>query len=182
MISSERVLAAFSFERPDRIPGYDKFWRYSKEWEDRLGPAEMLSDISRIVPEEGAFYSRARPLKQEGDWLYDIDVWGRTIRRRVGAYFCETLEAPLGPGTDIDAVKFDSPDDDARYYGKRTRQDFDLAVRQLRRSHYVKTGGPYLRTTFVRGETDYLMDMAADPALARVRGCACRPSVRHIRV
>lgn len=169
MTSGERVLAAFRFERPDRIPVYDKFWEYPKAWEDRLGPREGLNDISRIVPQEGAFYSRSRPLREEGGWVHAIDVWGRTIRRRRGAYFSETLDAPLGPGVDIDSVEFDPPSDDARYYGNGSAEDFDREVRELRQSHYVyvKTGGPYLRTTYVRGETQFLMDMAADPGLAR---------------
>ena len=32
---------------------------------------------------------------------------------------------------------------------------------------FGKTGGPYLRTTFVRGEQQFLTDIAEDPALAR---------------
>lgn len=168
MTSEERVLTAFRFQRPDRIPVYDKFWKYPETWERRLGPGDRLSDISRIVPQEGAFYSRARTLKHEGEWLYEMDEWGRTIRRREGTYFSETLEVPLGPGVDIASVKFDSPDDDARYYGNGPKEAFERKLRSLRQSHYVyiKTGGPYLRSTFVRGEAQFLMDMAGDPGIA----------------
>jgi uroporphyrinogen decarboxylase len=35
------------------------------------------------------------------------------------------------------------------------------------RAVFGKTGGPYLRTTYVRGETQFLMDIASDPGLAR---------------
>ncbi len=169
MTSEERVLAEFSFHRPDRIPVYDKFWKYPEAWQRRLGPAERLSDISRIIPCEGAFYSRARILKREGGWIHEVDEWGRTIRRRTDAYFSETIEVPLGPGVNIDSVEFDSPSDDARYYGSDSQEIFEQNLRKDRQSHYVyvKTGGPYLRSTFVRGETQFLMDMVSDPGLAR---------------
>ena len=32
---------------------------------------------------------------------------------------------------------------------------------------FGKTGGPYLRSTYLRGEAEFLMDMAGDPPLAR---------------
>jgi len=162
-------LTAFRFERPDRIPIYDKFWEYPETWRERLGPVDGLSDIARIVPEEGAFYSRARTLGVRDGYIYEVDSWGRTIRRRPGAYFYQTLAVPIAARGDLEKVVFDPPRDDARYYRNRSRAEFPAFVRGLRRSHfvYVKTGGPYLRTTFVRGEAQFLMDMAADPDFAR---------------
>ena len=169
MTSEERVLRAFRFQAPDPIPVYDKFWEYPKLWKESLGPAERLTDIARIVPEEGALYTRARRLKQKGDCLYGVDVWGRTVRRREGAYFYETLTVPFAEAADVDKVTFDSPHDEARYCAAGSKTEFKAHVQELRRSHYVyvKTGGPYLRSTFMRGEAAFLMDMAADPELAR---------------
>jgi uroporphyrinogen-III decarboxylase len=42
-----------------------------------------------------------------------------------------------------------------------------LAQAKAHHCVFGKTGGPYLRTTFVRGETQFLMDIATDPGLAK---------------
>ena len=51
--------------------------------------------------------------------LYEViteqDSWGRTVRRRAGAFFVETLAAPIPEGTDPDSVRFEPPDADFRY-------------------------------------------------------------------
>ena len=169
MNSEERVLAALAFNRPDRIPVFDSFWQYPPDWQARFGPADALTDVERFVPDETPFPSRARLLKQEDGWIYEADSWGRTVRRRADAFFVETLDVALGPDADIDAVQFESPVLDSRYCGSATKAEFDRWLRGRTDTHYVfiKTGGPFLRTTFVRGETQFLIDMAADPALAR---------------
>lgn len=168
MTSEQRVLTALGFQRPDRIPVFDQFWELPDAWKRELGDPAALSDIARFIPDETPFPTRRKKLKEEDGWVYEVDAWGRTIRSRPGAYFVETLEAPLAGTPDLDRINFDSPHIDHRYYGDATRQEFEEELRTLREKHYmyVKTGGPYLRTTFMRGEAQYLMDMAADPALA----------------
>jgi uroporphyrinogen-III decarboxylase len=42
-----------------------------------------------------------------------------------------------------------------------------LTAAKHRHAVFGKTGGPYLRTTFVRGEEQFLVDMAGDPDIAR---------------
>jgi uroporphyrinogen-III decarboxylase len=66
-------------------------------------------------------------------------------------------------------VAFDPPDLEQRYLKNKSKPDFEEWLRTRRRNHavFVKTGGPFLRTTFVRGETRFLMDIAEDPALAK---------------
>ena len=53
------------------------------------------------------------------------------------------------------------------------------ALAQAKRQHCVfgKTGGPYLRSTYLRGEAQFLMDMAGDPPLARA---VAEKITRHI--
>ena len=170
MNARERVLAACAFRPPDRIPRFDSFWEYADAWREQLGPPEPLTDVTIWVPDEGTFPTRARHIREDGGWTYEVESWGRTIRRRPGAYFVETLEVPLALGIDVDAVRFDPPDLDARYLrGHRDRDALASALEQAKRQHCVfgKTGGPYLRSTFVRGETQFLIDIASDPALAR---------------
>ncbi len=163
------VLGAFGFEAPERIPRFDNFWEYPASWAQRLGPAHGLSDIAIWVPEEGAFCTRARHLREEAGWIYEADTWGRTIRRRQGAYFVETLQVPIPPGTDPDQITFDSPALDSRYLKAATEAETLALLAADKAQHCVfgKTGGPYLRTTFVRGEEQFLLDIAGDPPLAR---------------
>ena len=97
MTPKARVLAACAFRAPDRIPRFDSFWNFPAEWERRFGPRSGLSDIVIRVPKEGAFPTRARSLGTKNGWDYGVDSWGRTIRRKPGVYFTETLEVPI-PG------------------------------------------------------------------------------------
>ena len=169
MTSRERVLTAFEFKRPDRIPRFDSFWELPEKWARRLGPLDRLRDISIWTPEEGAFPTRAKVLKEEKGWTYAVDSWGQTVREKKGTYFAETLEVPVPPGTDPDLVRFDPPDLDERYLKAETREQ-TLAKLLLDKMEYCvfgKTGGPYLRTTLVRGEAQFLLDIAADRSLAR---------------
>ena len=45
----------------------------------------------------------------------------------------------------------------------------EQALGDDKRRHCVfgKTGGPYLRSTYLRGEAEFLMDIAGDPGFAR---------------
>ncbi|MCP4639320.1 MAG: hypothetical protein GY851_02750, partial [bacterium] len=161
MNSRERVLSACAFEQPDRIPRFDEFWEFPEFWRQRLGPPEELTDIAIRVPTEGTFPTRVRVLEQRGDWVYEVDAWGRTLRRREGAYFHEVLEVAMPDGVDVDAVRFDSPVLEERFPVD------GLDASKARHFVLAKTGGPYLRTTFVRGEALFLEEMLADPPLAR---------------
>jgi len=160
MTPKERVLTAYSFKRPDRIPRFDGFWSFPDEWRERLGDPGELSDIDIWCPDEGAFPTRARHVRDEGNDRIDVSAWGQTSRSRKDSFFCETIDVAIPPGTDPDAVEFDPPDLDSRYGGDRDARSHPKCV-------FGKTGGPYLRTTFVRGETQFLMDIAGDPSLAR---------------
>jgi len=169
MTSHERVLAAFEFRAPDRIPRFDSFWDYPASWAERFGPAQDLTDISIWVPNEGTFPTRAGLVEETGDHIIRGDSWGRTLRRKKGAYFDEVLEVPIPQGTDPDNVQFEPPDLPERFEAghSETVSSTDLAGDKARFCVFGKTGGPFLRTAFVRGETQFLMDMAGDPPLAR---------------
>ena len=183
MNSNERVLAACAFRSPDRIPRVEFFWEYPETWRKRLGPVEVVNDVSIWAPNEGTYPTRARVIKQEKGHTYEVDRWGRTVRHREGAYFVETLEVPITDGKDIDTVQFDPPDLNIRFQHVLTETIEDVPViegtpdpltieRELKRAKgrgcvFGKTGGPFLRSTYVRGEAQYLMDIARDPELAK---------------
>ena len=183
MNSKERVLTACAFGTPDRIPRVEFFWAYPESWEQGLGPVEVLNDVLIWSPNEGTFPTRAHRIKQEKGYIYEVDRWGRIVRYREGAYFAETLEVPIPEGVDIDTIQFDPPDLDSRFTqietetildgplinGAPTLSRVEKALRQAKEGGCVfgKTGGPYLRSTYVRGETQFLMDIASDPELAK---------------
>jgi len=170
MTARERVLAACAFRPPDRVPRFDSFWEFPDAWAAAIGPAEKLSDIAIWPPDETPFPRAARRIADEGGWIYERDGWGRTTRRREGAYFVETLRVAIPPGTDPDAVAFDPPELERRYLmGCLSAADCARALADANARYCVfgKTGGPFLRTTFVRGETQFLIDIAEDPSLAR---------------
>jgi len=178
MISSkERVLTACAFRKPDRIPHFDTFWEFPESWRRRLGDPKDLTDICIWYPDETPFPTRARHLKEESGYVYEVDSWGRTVRSRPGAFFVETLEAPIADGADPDSIEFDPPELDFRYLtGKADPSvtfgsigELEQALAEDKRRHCVfgKTGGPYLRSTYVRGETPLLIDVAGDPSYAR---------------
>ena len=99
-----------------------------------------------------------------------MDCWGRTIREKADTYFVETLEVVIPYGTDPDSVQFDPPDLDERYLKAESEEQTVRNLQQDKANYCVfgKTGGPYLRTNYVRGEEQFLMDIAGDPLLARV--------------
>lgn len=170
MNAHELVLTACVFHRPERIPRFDSFWEYPEAWRARLGPPENLTDVEIWVPDETAFSTRAHFLERKDGWIYEIDGWGRTIRSKPGSYFVETLEVPLPSGVDPDSIPFDPPADEARFrQGFPIERDTLAALAEAKQRHCVfgKTGGPYLRTTYVRGEAQFLTDIASDPSLAR---------------
>jgi uroporphyrinogen-III decarboxylase len=128
-----------------------------------------LSDVEKYIPDETPFPSLVGIIKNEAEWVYEVDGWGRTVRRREGAYFVETLDVAIPEGTDPDSVEFDDPLLDVRYFGNQSAEDFlsDLGRKRKHQYIFLKTGGPFLRTCYVRGEAQFLMDMVADEDVAR---------------
>lgn len=170
MTSTQRVLASCEFRRPDRIGRFDSFWEYTKAWQERFGPEENVTDLAIWVPDEGTFPTRAGVLRTEGEYTISINGWGQTIRSRPDGYFHETLESPLGGEIDLDTVQFDPPNLDRRFLRRRKTLDEaarDLAAAKSKVCVFGKTGGPYLRSAFVRGEAEFLMDIAGDEGFAK---------------
>lgn len=170
MNSTERVFASCEFRRPDRIGRFDSFWEYTEAWRKRLGDEQSLADLTIWVPDEGTYPTRAGVLRHEGEYTYSVNSWGQTIRTRNDAYFYEVLESPLASLDDPEKIQFDPAGLDRRFLQRqKTLDDAAGLVKATRARQCVfgKTGGPYLRSTFVRGEAQFLMDIAGDPSFAR---------------
>ena len=170
MTSKARVLRALNHLPPDRIPRFDEFWEEFGEkcaaelgWPHGVRPSEYFgNDIRIVIADETPFPSRVETLKEDGDVTLQRDGWGRTVRIRSGAYFYEELDFAIRDPTDLDRVQFESPAIDSRFAG------FDPgAFRADRCCLFCKVGGPYFRSSFIRGQQNYLGDIAGDPVFAR---------------
>jgi len=80
-----------------------------------------------------------------------------------GAFFSRELDVAVRHPHDLDRLEFEPASLPQRY------TSFVRHVRAWSAQHCVfgKIGGPFLRTTFLRGELAFLMDIAADPDFAR---------------
>ena len=169
--AKRRVLDALAHRPPDRIPVYDTFWRSTAELyraafgiPDEQSLAEHFGiDVAIIIPNEMSFFSQARVLEENDREVIRVDGWGRTVRQLKDGFFYETLDVAISSRRDLDRVAFESPADERRYARCLASLDRDTE----RFCCFTKTGGPFLRTCFLRGEESFLIDIAADPAFAR---------------
>ncbi len=182
MTGAQRVSAALSFREADRVPHFDYFWgNFDLRWRRSLGlPADpALEDNDMVddpeldayfgvdmyvaIADETPWYGRNAILSVQGDATIRRDGWGRTVRTRAGARFSEELSVALAEKAALDSLQFQPATDDGRY------TDFlrNIAVRRGSASPpfiMCKVGGPYLRSSYLRGEVAWLMDMVEDPA------------------
>lgn len=171
MNSKDRVMQTLNFGRPDRVPMLHGFW---PEWEDlwrrekHLPPDASADDYYLVddfiaVGDETPYPTQARELGREGDFIYTLDGWGQIKRTRQSvAYFYEQLDFAYDDAGRLKYGDFDPVDLPSRY------ADLDARMPALKERYcvFAKTGGPFIRTWFMRGEVPFLMDMAADPTKA----------------
>jgi uroporphyrinogen decarboxylase len=103
-------------------------------------------------------------LESNSGYIVEKDGWGRVIRRRSTSPYGEPVQVALADKGDIDGVVFESADLAARY------EDMCMAVeraKSMRQPPYlfIKVGGPYLRSSFLRGEHQWYIDIATDETL-----------------
>lgn len=171
MSAHERVLRALDFKQPDRVPRCDHYWpEFVEAWrrEKKPGPDASIyqyyrsPDVLVVVGDEGVYPSRAGKLRSEGGYTWERDSWGRVVKVRTGAWMQLPVEAALKERSDLDRLAFEPATMDSRYAKIE-------AVAPAMKKHYcllAKTGGPFLRGTFIRGEEDFLIDLVEDPVWA----------------
>lgn len=171
MTSQQRMMTALNFGKPDRVPMLSGFWpEWVQMWRQEKGLPDDASadDYYQIddyiaVGNETPYPRLARELKREDGYIYSIDGWGQTKRtREATSYFYEQLEFAYDDAGNLKYGDFDPPDLPERYAG------YDGKMDRLKERYcvFAKTGGPFIRTYFMRGEVPFLMDMAADPQKA----------------
>ena len=163
MTGKERVLAALECRQADRVPRFCAFWdEYLVEWNKRFpGVDAMLhfgNDMEIVAADHSPWPSEAVTISQDTDNRIVRNGWGQVRHCRTGAYFGEVLENALTERVDPDTLIFDDPLMDSRYEGCDEKKviDNDWFL-------FAKCGGPYQRTTFLRGEEQLWLDVKEDP-------------------
>jgi uroporphyrinogen decarboxylase len=182
MTCSQRVRAAFNFEPLDYVPLYDLYWGgFLAAWRERNGlpsrtdiplddvvydDEDILSyfriDMHQAIPNEEPWPSLKQDLRREDGYIVERDGWGRIIRRRATSPYGMPLEVKLVEKGDLDRLEFEPIQWEPRYAPM-----FDAIGQAQRMGHrpyvFIKIGGPYLRSSFLRGEYQWYVDIAEDP-------------------
>jgi uroporphyrinogen decarboxylase len=174
MTSKQRVAAAIRFEKPDRVPRFwQDFWpEFQEEWRRARPEADIHDyfgdDVHLVQPDETPWPTRARVVRQSKSEVIVRSGWGELKRTVAQDHYGqqvmgETLEVAFPQRVDPDTMQFDDPLLDQRY------EKAGAQARTWREERFVltKTGGPYLRAAFLRGEQDFWFDIADDPQWAK---------------
>ncbi|MEA3400611.1 MAG: uroporphyrinogen decarboxylase family protein [Armatimonadota bacterium] len=169
MTSKQRAMAALEFQEPDCVPVAPmSFWgEFQQMWQDETGSEEdleehFLVDIWIAVGNETPWPSLAGELGTHGEYRLERDGWGQVRRVRSGGYFYEQAEVAYDESGALRYGEFEPASLESRYQGI----DAVIEERKRRYAVFAKVGGPFIRTGFMRGEQQWLMDLAADPQMA----------------
>jgi len=166
----ERVMRSLNYQPVDRLAIYDGFWGgFVTNWRKARNPPPGVDivdyyqiDVAICVADESPFPRMARVMKETPTTKIARDGYGRVVRTVPGGFFFEVLEnIPISP-RNVDSLPFDPPRAESRYASFVKH----VEAERKRRCPFAKVGGPFLRTASVRGETDFLMDIASDPEFA----------------
>jgi uroporphyrinogen decarboxylase len=169
MTSKQRVMATLNFQQPDRVPtGPWAFWAEFEEiWREQSDVNEsiddhFLTDVWIATGDETPYPGLTGEIGTEGEYVLTRDGWGQVKRTREGGSFYEQIEVAYDESAQLRHGEFEDPLLDLRY------EHIDAVIEQRKQRYcvFAKIGGPFIRTGFMRGETQWLMDLAADPQMA----------------
>lgn len=173
MNARQRVISAFGFGKPDRLPRYEIFlggfvanWRAQKGLPDHADVYDHYAniDIGRILrPDDGPLFRNKAVEKGGGDVYYERDGWGRLLRRRERAFFFEEVEVALAEKRKLDTIVFDSAQLDERYVGIGQ----NLPGLNLRFAVVSGVLGLFMSSYRLRGTVQFLVDLAEDIAFCK---------------
>lgn len=173
MDKRSRIQAAFSFEATDRIPRYEIFLpEYAALFRARYGLPDGYDlhsfydrvDIGTVLSDQrGPLYGRCETVSDDGDERVVRDSWGRLLILRRSAYFEKVLDVALKDKSDLDGLAFGDPT--PAEMAEMYRKWADGA-----RGKFAPVSGVlglFMGSYRMRGECDYLMDLAGDPGFCR---------------
>jgi hypothetical protein len=182
---SDLVRAALAFEPTPYPPLFDQYWgAFLAAWrarhhlpprtdiplDDLVTDDEAIQtfyrvDLCKLTPDEDPWPSRKKILGRDGPYIIQRDGWGRVVKRMQTSPYGQPLRLPLETRSDPARLDFEPPKADERYAAMLAEKR-----RALRFAHqpylFLKIGGPYLRCSFLRGDEQWLMDIAEDPGFA----------------
>lgn len=164
MTGKERTIAALNGRQADRVPRYwPDFWpEFIEAWTAQRGvdPYDHFdSDVRLVIADETVWPSKAGLVRMDGNDQVVRTGWGALHLKKHGFQFTTTLEPALPERIDPDTLVFDDPRMDSRY----TKAAGEAAAWKDEYFTFCKTGGPYLRAAFMRGEENFWVDVAEDP-------------------
>lgn len=171
MDSKERVMRSLDFLPVDRIARFDGFWpEFEKILIQEQGLAAQTDlldyfgiDIAIATADETPYPSMWEILEEKDDHFLIRSKYGVLVRGRRGAYSEEELEYTIQVPEDLERHPFESPHKPERF------ADFEEYVKKEKakgKCVFGKVGGPFIRSTFMRGKENFLLDLAGDPEFA----------------
>ena len=115
------------------------------------------NDMFVVVADERPWPSRTEIIRDSSSEKIIRDGWGQVKREQPGTGMSEIIEVAIKDYVDPDTLEFENPLADSRY-----ERSFDDQF-QNECCLFCKTGGPYLRTAFLRGEQQLWIDVMDDP-------------------
>ncbi|MDW7656355.1 MAG: uroporphyrinogen decarboxylase family protein [Bacillota bacterium] len=174
MDRTERVQLALSGQKADRIPRYEIFLDDFKQlfrkhhslpddydpydWYDRVDIGTVLAD------QRGPFYRHEQVLSDDGQATVSKDSWGRRLYLSRQAFFERVEDVVLKEKRLLDQLVFDDPAAAEKY------ETIKKSAVHARKRFAPVCGilGLFMGSYRMRGEMDYLMDLAEDPTFCMV--------------
>jgi uroporphyrinogen decarboxylase len=173
MDSKTRVMRSLDFGKVDRIAKFDGYWQeFAILCRSHLGLSDAVDlydyfgiDIAITSPDESPYPSMFELISENSSGGKLIrNKYGTMEKSREGASFTEEIDHIIKEHKDLDRFPFEDPRSDMRY------EQFISQVERAQakaRCVFGKIGGPFIRSTFIRGQTEYLMDIAGDEEFAK---------------
>jgi len=175
MSSPERVSAALAGRSVDRVPlqaGHSFAGEFRERWARAKGLPECTmreideyygGDVVEIAADHTPWPTGARKVEETDEHVIEIDGFGGTRETIKGKPFWLPLAYALEDKSKLGEVDFDAPELDSRYDGLLRGAEASRG----RYYAYVKVGGPYSRSKWMRGEEQFLIDMIEDPPFVK---------------